>query len=1243
YHQWLTPQQFGEQFGAADEDIQKITSWLQSQGFQINRVSNGKTFIEFSGTAGQVQQAFHTEIHKYVVNGVAHWANAADPQIPAALTPVVAGVATLYNFEKKPQLVKSNGQFVATYSAGAKPQFTSGGNHALSPADYATIYNINALYQNGYNGRGVTIAVVGRTNINVSDISSFRSTFGLPPNPPQVIVNGPNPGDLGGSEEAEAVLDTTWAGAIAQSATIELVVSATTNTADGADLSEMYIIDNNLGDVMTESFGSCEAAGYTAAEVAAISSLAEQAAAQGITYTVAAGDAGAEGCDDPTETTATGPISVNILAATPYTVAVGGTQFNENGNNSAYWSSTNGTNGESALSYIPEDVWNESCTLAQCGSANAGLWASGGGASMFFTKPPWQTGVPGIPSDGKRDVPDVALTAAGHDAYLLCLDGSCTPDSTGRITFDGYSGTSAATPSFAGIMALVAQYTGSRQGQANYTLYSLAAKENLANCNASSTAALPGSTCVFNDVTVGNNAVPGEAGYGTSSAAYQAGAGYDLATGLGSVNVTNLVYGWNGGTPPPTQTPAGVIGIDQSSAQSSTVVGLTTFTGWALAVNASITSVTIAVDGTPVGSATYGLSRPDICASHAGSPGCPNVGWSYMLDTTTLADGRHVLGVIVTSSAGQNFAISTGFKVANWWADNPMTVDIDTPSAGSAPFSGTVNFGGWVFDTLATIKQVAISIDGVSFGTAAYGGTRTDVCAVYPGKPGCPNVGWNFSLDTTLLADGTHTLAVTGTSASGQSSTISTAFQISNAANNPVLVDIDTPATNSGAFSGGVNFGGWAIDNNSAINYVTIAIDGVSYGNASYGGTRTDVCTVYPGRAGCPYIGWNFLLDTTQTANGTHTLNVTAYGSTHATLSRQFTVSNTTPGNPVTVFIDDPNSQNSIVQGVTRLRGWAISKDAAISSISISIDGVPKGVGSYGVARPDVCAAYPGRAGCPNVGWTLMLDTSLLPDGSHTIVVTARVADSRGAITEQASANSTFTVANWTTANPMRIDIDAPNAASAPYSGVASFGGWVVDDLAGISTVTVSVDGAPVGNATYGGVRADVCAVYPGRAGCPNVGWNFSLDTTLVADGAHQLAITATSSGGQSSTAITSFQVSNAGTDPVKMNIDTPSANQGLTGAAALRGWAVDVNGIPIQSVVVLVDGDLNGTATYGADRPDVCAAFPSAAACPNVGWTYTLNTTAIPNGTHTLQVQATSADGHRYTTSQNFFVTNVQ
>ncbi|MGD0964201.1 MAG: protease pro-enzyme activation domain-containing protein [Candidatus Acidiferrales bacterium] len=559
YHQWLSPVQFGQLFGPADSDVQTITAWLRLHGFSVAQVSRGRTVIEFSGTAAQVEDAFHTSMHKYSVNGEQHWANAADPQIPSALAPVVAGVLTLHNFLKAPQIRLAEHPLQAKVSLQTPrsgPSFTSTSNpptHAIAPADFATIYNFNTGYQpnNGFLPR---IGIVGRSNIDTDDVNDFNQHLpvnGLNAVPtPYVILNGPNPGDLGGADEAEAVFDTSWSGTLMENdlPTVLLVVSATTNTTDGVDLSELYIIDNDLTDVMTESFGDCEA-NDTAAQATAIASLAQQAAAQGITYIVSAGDSGAEGCDDPdTETLATGPISVNVLASSPYTIAAGGTEFNENGQDSNYWSSSNAAiTAGSAISYIPEDVWNDSCSAAQCGLDN-NILAGGGGSSVFFAKPSWQSGVAGIPGDGARDLPDISFSASSHDPYLFCLHRSCVPNAQGELSFYAAYGTSVAAPAFAGIMGLVDISAMSRQGQADYVLYKLAATNNLSQCNGSNTAGLPAASCTFNDVTVGNNAVPGESGYGSANESYQSGIGFDLATGLGSVNIMNLLKNWPSAT-----------------------------------------------------------------------------------------------------------------------------------------------------------------------------------------------------------------------------------------------------------------------------------------------------------------------------------------------------------------------------------------------------------------------------------------------------------------------------------------------------------------------------------------------------------------------------------------------------------------------------------------------------------------------------------------------------------------------
>ncbi len=541
FHSWLTPAQFGDRFGPSQSDLQTVASWLASHGFRISRIAHSGMFMEFSGTAGQVKDAFHTPIHVYRVNGKTHFANALDPQIPAALAHVVAGVTTLHNFEKSPIVLALGSASRIGDSSTWQPDFTfngaSGPAHYLAPGDFSKIYNTASLYSGGIDGTGQSIAIVARTNINLSDVQIFRIAFGLPSNDPHIILDGPDPGNLFGSEETEADLDVEWSGAIAPRAAINLVISASTNTTDGVDLSALYIVDNNLSPVMSASFGECEASlGQT--ENAFLNTLWQQAAAQGITVVVSSGDSGAAGCDNPNaEQPASHGPAVNGLASTPFNIAVGGTEFDENGAASTYWSPTNGPDQSSVLGYIPEVVWNESCADAnQCGFVS--LFASSGGPSTLYAKPPWQAG-PGVPADGQRDLPDVSLAAAaGHDGYLICQDGICLTDGAGQL-INAYivGGTSAAAPSFAAMMAMIVQQTNSRQGQANFVIYPLAAGQNAAACNATGGPGSPQSQCIFNDITQGNNDVPGQTG---SAAA----PGYDLASGWGSVNAANLAGNW---------------------------------------------------------------------------------------------------------------------------------------------------------------------------------------------------------------------------------------------------------------------------------------------------------------------------------------------------------------------------------------------------------------------------------------------------------------------------------------------------------------------------------------------------------------------------------------------------------------------------------------------------------------------------------------------------------------------------
>lgn len=498
YHRWLTPAQFGKRFGVSQHDLDRVVQWLHGSGFEVEEVPASHRAVVFSGTAAQVKSAFHTSIRKYRVRGAAHYANAGDPAVPQALAPVVRGVVALHDFRSAPAHVVA-------------PAYTAAnGAHFLMPQDWATIYDVNPLYGQGLDGTGQSIAVLGRVDVALSDVRTFRTNAGLPPNDPQMIVNGADPGFPWCDDELESAMDVEWAGAIAGNATIKFVTSKS-GTSDGITLSAQYAVNHNVAPVVSLSYGLCEAALGSAGN-AFWNSTWSQAAAQGMSVFVSSGDGGAAGCDSPSQTTATQGRGVNGLCSSPYSTCVGGTQFNDGYNPGQYWSTTNGTGQSSALSYIPESAWNES-------GWSGGLWAGGGGASIIYSKPGWQA-APGVPADGKRDVPDVSMHASIQDAYVVQVQGG---------TFYA-SGTSAAAPSLASVMALVNEHSGAAQGNTNPVFYTLANQQVSAN-----------GAAVFHDVTSGNNGVPGLTGF-------NAGAGYDEATGLGSVDASLLVNHWNDGS-----------------------------------------------------------------------------------------------------------------------------------------------------------------------------------------------------------------------------------------------------------------------------------------------------------------------------------------------------------------------------------------------------------------------------------------------------------------------------------------------------------------------------------------------------------------------------------------------------------------------------------------------------------------------------------------------------------------------
>jgi uncharacterized protein (TIGR03437 family) len=515
YHQWLTPEQYADRFGLSPEDLQQVREWAQSQGFAIAATARSRTWISLNGAAGQVRAAFRTPIHHYSVDGTLHYANSAKPEIPAALADVVSSVMGLHDFRLKPRL------------RTAIPDYNStNGGHYIAPGDLATIYNITPLYAAGIDGAGQKVAVVGQTTILTSDIANFRSKFNLPPMNLKQQLYGQSPG-LSSNDLLEADLDLEWAGAVARNAQIIYVFSNDVLT------SAMNAIDSNLAPVLSMSYGLCEQIDLV--DLPTFQSWAQQANAQGITWVNASGDNGAADCEitgsDPAQT----GLAVDEPASIPEVTAMGGAMFNEGGG--SYWNVINATDGGSATSYIPETVWNEN-------SVTYGLAAGGGGHSVFFTQPSWQTG-PGVPSDGFRHVPDLSFNSGSqHDATYVYSGGGY-----------GVGGTSAATPVMAGVLALLNQYL---------TSHTILSVPGLANINPTLYRMAQNSPGVFHDITTGNNSVScvvGSPDCATGTMGYSAAPGYDMATGLGSIDVNKFVTSWAGS---PAVSAAVVASIDQN-------------------------------------------------------------------------------------------------------------------------------------------------------------------------------------------------------------------------------------------------------------------------------------------------------------------------------------------------------------------------------------------------------------------------------------------------------------------------------------------------------------------------------------------------------------------------------------------------------------------------------------------------------------------------------------------------------
>jgi subtilase family serine protease len=722
FRKWLTPEQYAARFGMSDADLSKVSAWMKSQGLTVNGFSRARTRVFFSGTASQVESVFHTEFHRYRVDGDTRFANATELYAPQALSGMLLGFRGLENFRPQPRA-----------RVAVKPNFTShvSGNHFVTPADFATIYNLKSLYDLGLDGTGEKIAVVGQTQIHTADIDAFRSAAGLPATNLQLVPIDSSTGFKSG-DEVESDLDVEWSGGVAKNATVLFVYAGASSATKNVFDALQFAIDQNLAPVISTSYGNCEA--NLTSFTQTLRADVQQGNSQGQTVTAAAGDAGATDCESQTAKAATHGPAVDAPASIPEVTAMGGSEFtadsptNTSGTvltdapaDPPYWAgTTNSTDAvSSALTYIPETAWNDTTlSLANGG----GLSATGGGASAVFAKPSWQVAL--TPADSHRDVPDVSLTASpNHDGSLICSQAavgssvtSCVSgfrDSTGNLSPVG--GTSVGSPVFGGMVAILNQATQSGGlGNINPTLYTLATSTPNA----------------FHDITTGNNIVPCTAGStgcpASHTIGFSAATGYDLVTGLGSVNANVLVTSWPGFVSAPGfsvgGTPITVVG-GQSGTSTITVTPTNGFTG----------TVDLTCSGLPAG-ATCTFAPPSLAT-----------GTSTLTIATTTATPIATSTVTVTGTSG---AVSH---------NTPVSLTVSTPPTPDF----TVTAGAL---SAATVAKGGSATSTITVGSmAGFNGTVTLACSVTGG--GTPAPKCTLAPSSIANSSGTSTLTISTTAA----------------------------------------------------------------------------------------------------------------------------------------------------------------------------------------------------------------------------------------------------------------------------------------------------------------------------------------------------------------------------------------------------------------------------------------------------------------------------------------------
>jgi len=761
YHVWLTPAQYAARFGLSDPDLATVENWLESQGFTIDRVANSHTSISFSGTVGQIESAFGTEMHHYQIGAETHFANATDLSIPSALSGVVRSVRNLNDFRPQPQFRPS----------AVQPAFTSAqtGGHFLTPKDVATIYDINPVYSSGYTGSGETIVVVGQSEISATDITNFQNAAGLTVKAPNItLVPSTGTAAVSAGDEAESDLDIEYSGGIATGATIDFIYVGN-NQNDSVFDSLQYAVDEKTAPIITMSYGLCETS-LSSTDYSTLEGIMEQGASQGQTILAASGDSGSTACYDPggksgLTTTQQEALAVNYPASSAYVLGVGGTELvpaDTASSNTTYWKSASGSDViSSALSYIPEQTWNDdSASIGQQYGALYAISSGGGGVSTLTARPSWQTGVTGIASGNFRLVPDVSLASSAEYApYLYCTSdtsawtsgqkASCNSgfrdSSTSDLTAAG--GTSFATPIFAAMLAMIEQKEGSSLGVANKNLYSLAASSSTYGS-------------AFHDITSGGNQCTAGSTYCSSAGAseYAAGTGYDEATGLGSVDLYNLLTAWVGGS---TTGGGGGSGTTGSGDFQLSATNLSVTQG-----SSGVSTVTIASQNSYAGTVGFTLTSSNASLN---TYGCYTVG-----NTAVTANGTATASLTIYTSQSACSGVS-GAKAFARKGTGQVARSLHHPSStgatlpiGAAAFAGVLLFGFRKSRKILSLLSclMLITVLGFAAGCGSSSGNSTSSSSTASTSTDVPKGSYTLTLvgqdttTTTIEAATTLTLTV---------------------------------------------------------------------------------------------------------------------------------------------------------------------------------------------------------------------------------------------------------------------------------------------------------------------------------------------------------------------------------------------------------------------------------------------------------------------------------------------------